>query len=182
MDVLGAVRAVAPPGAVVGAGVIRNIVWDHLHGYQRPTDLADLDVAFFDPLDLSEERERRIEASLQQRLPEVPWQAINQAGVHLWFSKVFGYSVEPLASIEDAVATWPETATAVAVRLSHADRLEVLAPCGLGDLLGMVLRRNPWRISYELFLKRLKSKRIVEKWPRVRVIYEDVIPVGGRLT
>jgi hypothetical protein len=179
MEVMGAVRAVAPPGAVVGAGVIRNIVWDHLHGHQRPTQLADVDVAFFDPLDLSEEREQRLETDLQQQMSGVPWQAINQAGVHLWFSKGFGYSVEPLTSLEDAVATWPETATAVAIRLSHAERLEILAPCGLEDLLGMVLRRNPRRVPYELFLKRLKSKRILDKWPRVRVIYQDVIGPAG---
>jgi hypothetical protein len=179
MDVLGAVGAVAPPGAVVGAGVIRNIVWDHLHGFHRSTELADVDVAFFDPLDVSEGREQRLETDLQQQISDVPWQAINQAGVHLWFPKVFGYSVEPLTSIEDAVATWPETATAVAVRLSHADRLEVLAPYGLEDLLGLVLRRNPRRVPYELFLKRLKSKRILEKWPRVRVIYEDVTSAPG---
>lgn len=37
----------------VGAGVLRNLVWDYLHGYRAPSDLADVDVAFFDPSDRS---------------------------------------------------------------------------------------------------------------------------------
>jgi hypothetical protein len=41
------------------------------------------------------------------------------------------------------VSTWPETATSIAVRLLANDELHVVAPCGLADLFGMVLRRNP---------------------------------------
>jgi uncharacterized protein len=44
--------------------------------------------------------------------------------------KFGGGPVEPLMSIADAVATWPETATAVAVRLSHDGEVEVCAPLG----------------------------------------------------
>ena len=31
------VRGCNPPDWLVGAGVIRNLVWDHLHQYQTPT-------------------------------------------------------------------------------------------------------------------------------------------------
>ena len=34
------------PDWFVGAGAIRNTVWDYLHGYTVPTPLADVDVAF----------------------------------------------------------------------------------------------------------------------------------------
>jgi hypothetical protein len=73
----------------------------------------------------------------------VPWEVTNQAGVHLWYTTKFGYPIEPIRSIEDAVARWPETATSVAVRLRADDTLQVVAPVGLDDLLGMVLRRKP---------------------------------------
>src|SRR5919204_899193 len=33
MEVLRAARACHPPEWVVGAGVLRNLVWDHLHGF-----------------------------------------------------------------------------------------------------------------------------------------------------
>lgn len=92
--------------------------------------------------------------------------------MHLWFHEVFGYRVEPLVSTADAVSTWPETAVAVAVRLTADDELEVLAPYGLADLLGMVHRRNPRRVPVSLFRQRLAQKRITERWPLVTVIAE----------
>jgi hypothetical protein len=60
MTVLEAVRDCNPPDWFVGSGVVRNIVWDQLHGYTQPTPLADVDVAFFDPDDLTPGRDRAL--------------------------------------------------------------------------------------------------------------------------
>jgi uncharacterized protein len=133
----------------------------------RESELPDWAI---DPVDTSEAREAELEGHLGRLLPGVRWDVKNQAGVHLWFHEVFGYHVEPLVSTEDGVATWPETATAVAVRLTADDDLEVLAPYGLADLLGMVLRRNPRRVPRALFRQRLAQKRITERWPLVKVV------------
>ena len=105
-----------------------------------------------------------------KRAPRTPWDAKNQAAVHLWYAHKFGYAVEPLRSSADRVATWPETATAVALRLTEGDGLIVCAPFGLIDLLGLVHRRNPRRVSVEEYERRLRSKRISERWPHVRVV------------
>jgi uncharacterized protein len=166
---LAVVRDSGLPEAVIGAGAVRNLVWDHLHGYAVPTRLRDIDVAFFDPSDLSRERDTEAERSLHTMAPELPWQAKNQAAVHTWFARKFGYAVEPLTSIDDAVGTWPETATCVALALRADDSLRVVAPYGLDDLFGMVLRRNPRRVTLEEFRRRMTTKRIAETWPRVRV-------------
>ena len=90
--------------------------------------------------------------------------------MHLWYPAKFGYEVEPLGSTADGVATWPETATCVGVRLERDDRITVVAPHGLDDLLGLVLRRNPTRVSVEEYERRLRTKRVTERWPRVRVL------------
>jgi hypothetical protein len=111
-----------------------------------------------------------VQRALGARLPGVPWQAKNQAAVHLWYEERFGYAVEPLTSTADAVGTFPETAAAVAVRLHADDRLEVVAPCGLDDLLGLVHRHNPRRASVEIYARRLATKRIAERWPRVTIV------------
>ena len=73
----------------------------------------------------------------------------------------------PLLSAADGVATWPETATAVAVRLCADDSLEVLAPCGLADLLGGVCRRNPRRVTVEEYQRRVVRKGVAQRWPKV---------------
>lgn len=176
MSILETVRECNPPDWLVGAGVIRNLVWDHLHQYQTPTPLADIDVIFFDPQDVRPERDRMAQQQLAQRLPHVPWEATNQAAVHLWYEEVFGFSVPALHTSEEAVGTWPETATSVAVRLLATDEIYIVAPCGLSDLFKMVLRRNPSRVTRELFVQRLHSKEILRKWPQVQVIYGHQTP------
>lgn len=134
VNALAAVRRVSPPDWYVGGGVIRTLVWDALHGQKESTPLRDVDVAFFDAADLSEARECSIEADLRTLCPAVPWEARNQAAVHTWYEEKFGIKVEPLRSSAEGVATWPETATAVGVRLEPDNNLTILAPCGLGDL------------------------------------------------
>lgn len=169
-EALLAAREVAAPDWLIGAGAIRNAVWDHLHGFSEPTPLADIDLVFFDSNDTSVDRERQVEKALRSQLGGVPWEARNQAAVHLWFPQKFGYEVEPFGSTAEAIASWPETATSVAVRLNEDDDLTVVAPCGLGDLLGMVHRRNPARVTVEEYEHRLATKRIAERWPRVTII------------
>jgi hypothetical protein len=103
--------------------------------------------------------------------PEVPWEAGNQAAVHTWYDRKFGGEpVPPLRSIVEAIGTWPETATAVVVRLDRADRIEICAPHGLDDLLAGVWRRNSARISLQRSRERLARHRPAERWPAVKVI------------
>jgi hypothetical protein len=143
MAVLRAVRDVDPPDWLVGGGVLRDLVWDRLHDRVAPSRSRDVDLAFFDPRRLDAGRDAEVERALVARLPGVPWDAKNQAAVHRWYGRVFGAEVPPLASAADGVGTWPETATAVAVRLLDGDELRVVAPCGLEDLFALVCRRNP---------------------------------------
>ena len=166
MDVLGVVRDAGVPDAWVGAGALRDLVWGTLYGSGfDPSRVRDVDVAYFDPSPGAD-----VDALLSARRPGVPWEATNQATVHEWYVDVFGGPpVEPFTSIAEAIATWPETATAVAVRLV-GDELEVCAPFGVDDLLGGVWRWNPRRVSRERSLERLARHRPGERWPGVRVV------------
>lgn len=169
MAVLRAVRACQLPDWAVGAGVIRDLVWDELHSGFEPGRVRDVDVAFFDPDDLTPARDQRAERALRSQLPHIPWEATNQAAVHTWYERRFGITADPLTSTAEAVATWPETATAVAVRLLHDDRIEVLAPLGLDDLLGAIWRRNPTRVTVEESRRRLSGKFDPNRWPGVTI-------------
>ena len=172
MRALRAVRSVAAPEACIGSGAVRNAVWDALHAYPTPSFLADVDVPYFDPDDLSEATEKRYEKRLKQLGPELTWDVKNQAAVHLWFHKVFGHEVEPLRSLKDAVTTWPETALAVAVGLRADGTITITAPLGLEDLFSMVVRRNLRRVSVETYERRIAEKMYLKRWPRVRIVHE----------
>jgi hypothetical protein len=169
--VLRAVATVDPPDWCVGAGVLRDVVWGtrFTDGFES-ANVKDVDVVFFDPLDLRSERDRAVEESLRSVWPEVPWDAKNQAAVHLWYPHRFGFEVEPVGSIAEAVGTWPEFATAVAVRLDARDGLEIIAPFGLDDLLDGVWRHNPCRASVDEYRRRLESKQPHRRWPGIQVI------------
>lgn len=170
MRALEHVRALGLPAWCVGAGAVRNMVWDALHGHATPSALSDIDVAHFDAADLSAARDARLQQRLQSMAPELPWEVTNQASVHLWFGQHFGHPVSPLRSLDEAVASWPEYATAVGLWLDDADGVHVIAPHGLDDLFGMVVRRNPARVSVETYRSRVASKQYVQRWPRVTVL------------
>jgi hypothetical protein len=172
LRVLAVVRDSGLPDAWTGAGVLRDLVWGERFGAGfDPSRVRDVDVAFFDPADLGRDRDRAATGLLGRLEPGVPWEATNQAAVHTWYPRVFGGGpVPPLRSIGEAVGTWPETATAVAVRIDADDRIEICAPHGLTDLLGGVWRHNPRRISAARSRDRLRRHRPAERWPGVRVI------------
>jgi uncharacterized protein len=166
---LDAVAAAGLPDAWVGAGVIRDVVWGQLCGGFDPGDVADIDVAYFDPHDLSETRDLRAQEALTGRA-SLPWEATNQAAVHTWYHRYFGGPpVEAFASVHDAVATWPETATCVAVRQAPGG-LEICAPHGLGDLLAGIWRTNPVRVTAANSRARLARQQGRRWWAAVTVV------------
>ncbi|MDQ2806472.1 MAG: nucleotidyltransferase family protein [Chloroflexota bacterium] len=171
--VLAAARTVNAPDWLIGAGALRNCVWDSLFGAATRTPPADVDLAFFDPTDLTPAGDAAVTAALRALRPDVPWEATNQAAVHCWYADSYGGDPPaPLQSSADGVGTWPETATSVAVRLLPDDSLHIVAPCGLTDLLNGIVRRNPRRVSLAQFHARLATKRIRARWPGVRVVDE----------
>jgi uncharacterized protein len=128
--VLAAVEAADLPDAWVGAGVIRDLVWDTKFGSGfKPALVKDVDVLYFDPSDLSRERDASATEFLRRLCPDVTWDATNQAAVHTWYGERFGLEMAQLESIEDAIASF-ETANAVAARKSGG-RVDVIAPRGL---------------------------------------------------
>jgi hypothetical protein len=167
MTALRAARDADPPDWLICAGAIRDAVWDLLHD-REPAPPKDVDVAYFAAG--GELTDEAVESELRVRAADVPWEARNQADVHLWYPRRFGFAVPPLTSSAGAIATFPETASCVGVRLLPDDELLVVAPHGLEDLLGCVCRHNPARVSAEFYERRVADHDWRERWPRMRYL------------
>jgi hypothetical protein len=149
------------PDCWIGAGFVRDAVWDHLHGHETFFPSGDVDVIWFASETSQGELDRRIEQELRRRLPGLRWSVKNQARMHLRNGD------RPYASVADAMCHWPETATAVAVRYGASGSIEINAPFGLDDLFGLRLRPTPAFLAGKLpiFEERVSSKRWIERYP-----------------
>ena len=165
MKQLRATRTLALPDWCIAAGFVRNRVWDHLHGIVPSRPLADIDVIYFDPDDISKEREAGYERRLDRLLPGMPWQVRNQARMHVW------KGLPPHRDTADAMTCWLETVTGIGVRLEADDSLTVIAPLGTDDLLTLRCRPTAFgrtrRGEYE---ERIAAKRWRDLWPKVRFL------------
>jgi hypothetical protein len=165
MRLLRVVRELELPDCWIGAGLVRNAVWDVLHG--RAVDcvaLNDVDVVYFDRANASPARDCAIEMELAARLPGVPWSVKNQARMHERNGEA------PYPDTADAISRWPETATAVGARLSNG-RVELLAPHGVGDLLELIVRPTPaFKGRRDEVARRVAAKNWRERWPKLTMM------------
>jgi uncharacterized protein len=161
---LGLVRDLGLPDAWIGAGFVRNAVWDHLHGRPPSVPASDVDVIWYDATRADPTVDRKQEATLGEVHPSIAWSVKNQARMH------GRNGDEPYSSATDAMRYWPETATAVAVRRLGKDDCEVAAPLELNDLWRLILRPTP-RFSGEkrhIYEGRVKAKGWLKRWPLLR--------------
>lgn len=167
MDVLRTARSLNLPDWWIGAGFVRNKVWDVLHAYTHPTPTTDVDVIYFNQDDISEVREKEYDRMLQDRQPEITWSTKNQARMHL---HPFHLGEPPYTSSCDALAHWIETATCVAVTLDSNGKLIIAAPHGLDDLFNLTLRPCPYnQKDLETFHQRHRTKGWLKTWPKLTV-------------
>ncbi len=160
---LEAVKALDLPDAWIGAGFVRNRVWDRLHGYSYWTALNDIDVVYFDLSDISRAKENELEAELARTTSGYPWSVRNQARMHL----LGGFP--PFRNSTDAITHWVETATAIAVRLDGEGKIELLAPHGLRDLFQLYIAPTPaYKNRLDVLKKRASTKRWQSLWPKLR--------------
>ena len=146
---MGLVEALDLPQGCIGAGFVRNLVWDHRHRGARDCRQEDIDVLFYDQHITDAEYDAEIEATLRESAPDLNWSVKNQARMHLRNQDA------PYISVEDAMRFWPETATAVAAMRSGNDCI-IIAPFGLSDLDRLILRPRPQRHTRSrLFLREL---------------------------
>jgi len=164
MDILNIAEKLNFPNWVIGAGFVRNKVWDYLHGYSNlKVDTNDIDLVYYN----SKGNDQKADEELSRKLKEqtgIDWEIVNQTYAHKW-NKLPSYQ-----SIENAISQWPETATCIGVRLENG-KLTLLAPHGIDDLVNMIIKPSPKFLESEKLRnkvrERIKQKGWFEKWPQL---------------
>lgn len=167
MKLLKAVKILNLPDGWICAGFVRSKIWDTLHGYTVRTLLQDIDVIYFDDANKDKERDKQLEKILISLLPDVPWSVKNEARMHS------RNGIAPYVSSIDAIAKFPETATALGVKLDNQDNVVIIAPHGIEDLIELTVRPTPFfaankdRIS--VYEKRIHKKNWKRHWDQLLI-------------
>jgi uncharacterized protein len=166
MDILKSAESAGLPDWWICAGFVRSKIWDVLHGYKERTPLPDVDVIFFDEKEPGEAADKEIEQLLSRQMPEVPWSVKNQARM------ARRNGLPPYSSSLDAVSKFPETATALAVRLEQ-EKLILGAPWGVKDAVRGVVRPTGFFLETEerkeIYRQRIKKKEWEFTWSRLYI-------------
>ncbi|MEH6937835.1 nucleotidyltransferase family protein [Bacillus sp. JJ664] len=164
MDILKTAKALQLPEWWICAGFVRSKIWDNLHGYEKRTRLEDIDVIYFDPTNLDESIEKKYEEILKDLKMDIPWSVKNEARMHL------KNNIQPYQSCVDAISKFPETATALGVKLNERDEIILTAPCGIDDAINGIIKPSPNSIeAIEIFEGRLLQKNWKQKWPLLQI-------------
>ena len=147
----------------IGAGFVRNCVWDHLHNYNSSTRLNDIDVCYYNSNCLDEKVDKVLEVTLENKLPGKRWSVKNQARMHRK-NKCKQYE-----NTKDATSYWPEIQTAVGVSINYNDEITIRTAYSIERLFSLMIERTSKCLSEEAFLARIKQKRWLEIWPKLKI-------------
>lgn len=157
MGVLRIVSDLDLPDGFVTGGFVRHLVWDRLHG--RPmTPLSSIDVIYFDPERTDDAIDNHLTQELSLRSPKKNWSVVNVAR----------WTPAP-ATIEQAVARGPETASAVAVAVDHRDHLTIVDPFGLVDLFDGLIRPVEPQLADQV-QSRTADNKWLKLYPRLQIV------------
>lgn len=164
MQVLQAAEILDLPNWWIGAGFLRNKVWDTLADI-KSSPSRDVDLAYFSQ-DTSPEIDWQHDEFMKSMYPFAEWEVRNQARMH------YVNKMKPFTSTEDAISNWVETATCIGVKL-HKGELRYLFCHGMDDLLNLTARptlafQTPHLLP--VFHERVKKKAWKKRWPQLKVV------------
>ncbi len=168
MDVLHTAEQLKLPEWLIGGGFVRNKVWNYLHGYNKPDiNTEDIDLVYYNQNGNDENADKKLSEALKTKTG-LNWEVVNEAYAHQWYT----IKPPPYTSSLDAVSKWPETATCIGVKTEN-EKLELIAPYGIEDLVNLIIRPNPAFIDKgnvkNVVVERIKKKQWLEKWPKLKL-------------
>lgn len=169
MDILRSAKSLNLPDWWICAGFVRSKVWDTLHNVSERTPIWDIDVIYFEPKNSNELEEKKLKETLMNLMPNTPWSVKNEARMHI------NNNIPPYSSSVDAISKFPETATALGVKLNETDNVILIAPCGISDLVNLEVKPTPFfkedKQRLNIYEDRITKKNWKSTWNKIKVFY-----------
>ncbi|SOC44235.1 hypothetical protein SAMN05877842_11957 [Ureibacillus acetophenoni] len=169
MDILRTTKSLNLPDWWICAGFVRSKVWDTLHNFSERTPIPDIDVIYFDLTNIDENKEKRLEETLKTFMPDIPWSVKNEARMHI------KSNMPPYTSSVDAISKFPETATALGVKLDVNGNVLLTAPCGINDVVNLVVKPTPFFLEDQqrakIYEERITLKNWKSTWNKLKVFH-----------
>ncbi|WP_394223745.1 nucleotidyltransferase family protein [Alteromonas gracilis] len=199
MRCLQALRDLDLPQGYIGAGFVRNAIWDELHNRATTTPLNDIDVVYFH----GERDAPRSCATTEHAAQSMSQSAVQSLNYSIYLSTAkaqefklerelarvvpqanwqvknqarmhLAHSHSPYRSCCEAISYWIERETCVAVRLTANDDIDVLAPFGLSANFASTISINPAFPRADAFKQRITAKNWQRNWPLLNVVEPTV--------
>ncbi|MEK4404363.1 nucleotidyltransferase family protein [Sporosarcina sp. FSL K6-6792] len=171
MDLLKYAKSLNLPDWWICAGFVRSKIWDVQHGFNERTTTPDIDVIYYDRTNSEKSVEKEYEEVLKRLLPAIPWSVKNQARMHSV------NNVIPYTSSVDAISRFPETATALGVKLDEGNNVILTAPHGIEDVVNLRVKPTPYffdkKERMKIYEERIKKKNWQVVWSKLEIISLD---------
>lgn len=168
MELLKCAKSLNLPDWWICAGFVRSKIWDVQHGFDERTTIPDIDVIYYDRTTIEKNVEKEHEEVLKRLLPTIPWSVKNQARMHSV------NNIPPYSSSVDAISRFPETATALGVKLDEGNNVILTAPHGIDDVVNLKVKPTPYfyekKEQRKIYDERIRKKNWQAVWNKVEII------------
>lgn len=99
--------------------------------------------------------------------PHIPWSVKNEARMHI------KNNISPYSSSVDAISKFPETVTALGVKLEKKDNVILTAPYGIEDVVNLEVKPTPFFTKSEerinIYQDRITRKNWKSNWNHLKI-------------
>ena len=149
------------PNFYIAAGSVFQTIWNYYDNKPLNFGIKDIDIIYYDPINLSKESEQKLEKTIEDYLKKAglnyELDIHNEARMHLWKKDNENKNIDQYKDSEDAIDQWIATVHAIGITKEN-NEIKVYAPYGLSDIFSKTIRPIKHKNnSKELYNKKVAS-------------------------
>lgn len=131
------------PNFYIAAGSVFQTIWNYYDNKPLNFGIKDIDIIYYDPINLSKESEQKLEKTIEDYLKKAglnyELDIHNEARMHLWKKDNENKNIDQYKNSEDAINQWIATVHAIGITKEN-NEIKVYAPYGLSDIFSKTIR------------------------------------------